>query len=180
MPFGNLLSTFDGMVLASGETLEGVEYYASPFFKSEYRRTLNPLKYRAWKNDTQDILHRLGIFKKDDKTKETLLLRPRFFSYNGSFMDEFMAPFFHDVHKTVHQFSERFIVFAEPYINCTFPSYHGPPDIFDSDKFAWSPHWVRYFSLNVDMCSGCTSYLIQTSVFSMIQPLYCLSDTLDI
>jgi hypothetical protein len=34
--------------------------------------------------------------------------------------------------------------------------------------------------LNVDMCSGCTSYLIQTSVFSMIQPLYCLSDTLDI
>jgi len=142
MPVGNLLSAFDGMVLASGEQLEGVEYYSSPNVKSHSKRILNRLKRRAWKNENQDIWLRLGIFEKDFTTRKPTLMQPHFFGYNRSFMDEFMGPFYRDVQRIVQRFSDRFVIFAEPYINCTYPSYNGPPESFDSNKLAWSPHWV--------------------------------------
>jgi hypothetical protein len=144
LPLGNLLSAFEGMILASGEALDDVEFYHLPFLKLGPKQTLNRLKHQAWKNESLDVWRRLGVFEKNDETHEVSLLQPHYFSYNGSFIDEFMTPFFYDVQKTVRRFSNSIVTFAEPFINCTHPSYIKPPDNLDPNDFAWSPHWVRW------------------------------------
>ncbi len=162
--YGHIVSGFDSMVLASGETLN-VPFYPSHFLYHSHV-TLNPEKKTAFKSPQHDIWKRVGIYGIHHSTNKPVLLRPNHFSLKDGedFTQTFLMPFWNSVQEVIRRRNPRFVTFAEPHFDPANPNPNAPASLVDSssmnrDKFAWAPHWydavtlfLGYYShwLNID------------------------------
>mmetsp|Transcript_33577 Transcript_33577/g.39112 ORF Transcript_33577/g.39112 Transcript_33577/m.39112 type:complete len:781 (-) Transcript_33577:2767-5109(-) len=138
MPYGFSKSYFDGMRLGNGETLSR-QYFSTPFMYHSVR-TINPGRLSAWKTPNHNIWEKVGVYTTENEN--TVLLKPDHFKMDGDdFIAEFMVPLFEKIQKIITWHNKKFVVYAEPFIDINDHKMFKAPITFDSDKYAWSPHW---------------------------------------
>lgn len=79
-PIGHIISSFEGMCLSSGLSLDK-PFYESVFWLHDTKIKLNPDSKSCWKSNDMDVWRNEGVYDIDSRTGERILKRPHHFCF---------------------------------------------------------------------------------------------------
>eukprot|EP00667_Euglena_gracilis_P003021 EG_transcript_3027 len=151
--FGVRLTPFEAMQLGSGFSVEA-EVYSAPFVLAE-TICLNKNKTPVWREGGECVWKQNGVWGLDAAGRPELRrpdhfrLRPR---REGDppgrgdrvpvdFLRDYMQPFWARFTERIRAVMPNAIIFLEPHIDITNPSFEHQLRLEDGDNCAWAPHY---------------------------------------
>eukprot|EP00668_Euglena_longa_P003377 GGOE01003953.1.p1 GENE.GGOE01003953.1~~GGOE01003953.1.p1 ORF type:complete len:607 (+),score=156.65 GGOE01003953.1:486-2306(+) len=151
--FGVRLTPFEAMQLGAGYSLQA-EVYSAPFVYAE-TVSLNKNKTSVWREGCECIWKQNGVWAVGPEGKPELRrpdhfhLRPRRESDPPGksdrvaidFLRDYVQPFWGRVTQRIRAVMPNAVMFLEPHIDITDPTFEHHCRLEEDNNFAWAPHY---------------------------------------